>query len=47
MADLFIGQECDQAFLQGAKAAFDLALGLGAGGDQMGDAKCGEGALEL
>ena len=47
MADLFIGQECHQAILQGAKAAFDLALGLRAGGDQMGDAKCGEGPLEF
>ena len=47
MADLFIGQECHQAILQGAKAAFDLALGLRAGGDQMGDAQCGEGALKL
>jgi hypothetical protein len=46
-ADFFIGQECDHAFLQGSKAAFDLALGLGAGGDQMGDAQGGEGALEL
>jgi hypothetical protein len=46
-ADLFIGQEGHQAFLQGAKAALDLALGLRAGRDQMGDAECGEGALEL
>jgi hypothetical protein len=33
--------------LEGAKAAFDFTLGLGAGGDQMGDAQRGEGALEL
>lgn len=46
-ADFLIGQKCDQAFLQGSKTAFDLALGLGAGGDQMGDAQGGEGALEL
>jgi hypothetical protein len=45
--DFFIGQKCDQAFLQGSKTAFDLALGLGAGGNQMGDAQGGEGALEL
>ena len=45
--DFFIGQDGHQAFLQGAKAAFDLALGLRAGGDQMGDAQGGEGALEL
>ena len=46
-ADLFIGQDGDQPFLQGAKAAFDLAFGLRAGSDQMGDAQGGEGALEL
>jgi len=46
-ADFFIGEECHQAFLQGAEAALDLALGLRAGGDQMGDAECGKGALEL
>ena len=32
-ADFFIGQDGDQAFLQGAKAAFDLAFGLRAGSD--------------
>ena len=46
VADFFIGQDGDQAFLQGAKAAFDLAFGLRAGSDQMGDAQGGEGALE-
>ena len=35
------------SFLEGAKAAFDFAFGLRAGGDQMGDAQGGEGALEL
>ena len=45
--DFFIGQDCHQAFLQGAKAAFDLAFGLRAGSDQMGHAQGGEGALEL
>ena len=45
--DFFIGQDGPQAFLQGAKAAFDLAFGLRAGSDQMGDAQRGEGALEL
>ena len=34
-ADFFIGQDCYQAFLQGTKAAFDLAFGLRAGSDQM------------
>lgn len=46
-ADFFIGKEGHQAFLQGSEASFDLALGLRVGGDQMGDAECGEGALEL
>ena len=46
-ADFFIGQDCHQAFLQGSKAAFDLALGLRTGSDQMGHAQSGEGALEL
>jgi len=46
-ADFFIGQDCHQAFLQGSKAAFDLAFGLRAGSDQMGHAQGGEGALEL
>ena len=35
-ADLFIGQEGRQAFLQGAETAFDLAFGLRARGDQRG-----------
>jgi hypothetical protein len=47
MGDLFIGQDCHQPLLQGSKAAFDFAFGLGAGGDQMGDPEGGEGALEL
>ncbi len=46
-ADFFIGQDGDQAFLQGSKAAFDLAFGLRAGSDQMGHAQGGESALEL
>ena len=45
--DFFIGQNGDQAFLQGSKTAFDLSFGLGARGDQMGHAQSGEGALEL
>ena len=47
VADFFIGQEGHQAFLQGAKAAFDLAFGLRARGDQMGHTQSGEGALKL
>jgi hypothetical protein len=46
-ADFFISEDCDQAFLQCSKAAFDFAFGLGAGSDQMGDAESGEGPLEL
>ena len=46
-ADFFIGQDGHQAFLQGSKAAFDLAFGLRAGRDQMGYPQSGEGALEL
>lgn len=46
-ADFFIGQDGDQAFLQGAKAAFDLAFGLRARSDQMGYPQSREGALEL
>ena len=47
IADVFISQERYQALLQGSKAAFDLAFGLWAGGDQMGHPQGGEGALEL
>ena len=46
-ADFLIGEDCDQAFLQGSKAAFNFAFGLGAGSDQMRYAQRGEGALEL
>ena len=45
--DALVGQQGDQTFLEGAEATFDLALGLRARGDQMGDAQGGEGALEL
>ena len=47
IADVFVSQERDQAFLQGSKAAFDFAFGLRAWGDQMGHSQGGEGALEL
>jgi hypothetical protein len=47
IADAFLGQERYQALLQGSKAAFDLAFGLRAGGDQMRHTQGGEGALEL
>ena len=45
--DALVGQQGDQTFLEGAEAAFDLALGLRARSDQVGDAERGEGALEL
>lgn len=44
---VFVGQQRDQALLQGAKAAFDFAFGLWARGDPVGHAQRGEGALEL
>ena len=47
IADVFVSQERDQALLEGAKAAFDFAFGLRTGGDEMGYAQGGEGALEL
>lgn len=47
VTDFFIGQDGHQAFLEGAKTAFDLAFGLWARSDQMSDAQRGEGALEL
>ena len=46
-AGFFIGQDGYQAFLQGAKTSLDLAFGLRAGSDQMGDPQSGEGALKL
>lgn len=45
--DARVGQERDQTVLKGAEAAFDFAFGLRAGGDEVGDAQGGEGALEL
>ena len=45
--DFLVGQEGEDALLEGAEAAFDLSFGLRAGCDQMGDAQRREGALEL
>ena len=45
--DLGMGQECDEAFLKGAEAAFDFAFGLRGWGDEVGDAEGAQGALEL
>ena len=47
ISDFFEGQKRNETFLEGAKAAFNFALGLRAGGDQMGDPQRGEGALEF
>jgi hypothetical protein len=45
--DLGVGEKGDEAFLEGAEAAFDFAFGLGGGCDEVGDAEGAEGALEL
>jgi hypothetical protein len=47
IGDFFVGQQGDEAFLEGIKAAFDFALGLGVGGDAVSGAQRGESALEL
>lgn len=41
------GQEGDDAALEGAEAAFDFALCLRGGCDEVRDAECSEGALEF
>ena len=46
-ADFFLGEDCYQAVLQGSKAAFDLAFGLRAWGDQVSYPQGRKGALEL
>jgi hypothetical protein len=45
--DLLVGQQREQPVLEGAEAALDFALGLGTGGDEVGDTQGGEGALKL
>ena len=47
VGDFLVGQQGDQAVLEGAEAAFDFAFGRGIGGDAVGHAQGGEGALEL
>ena len=47
VGDFLVGQEGDEAFLEGVEAALDFALGRGVGGDAMRGAQGGEGALEL
>jgi len=45
--DFLKSQQGDETVLEGAKAAFDFAFGLGAGRDQMRDAQGGKGPLKL
>ena len=45
--DVLVGQEGDEAFLEEAETALDLALGRGVGGHAVGHAQGGESALEL
>lgn len=45
--DALVGEEGDQALLEGAESAFDFAFGLRRWSNEMGDAQCGEGALEF
>ena len=45
--DFGVGQEGDDAALEGAQAAFDFALCLRGGCDEVRDAECSEGALEF
>ena len=44
---LGMGQECDEAFLKGAEAAFDFAFGLGRRSNEVGYTNCSQCALEL
>jgi hypothetical protein len=45
--DLGVGQEGNQASLEGAETAFDFAFGLRGWGDQMGDFQGSQSALKL
>lgn len=47
VGDFFVGQEAGESFLEGVEAAFDFAFGGRIGGDAVGGAQGGEGALEL
>ena len=42
-----MGEEGDEAFLEGAETAFDFAFGLRGWGHEVGDAEGAQGALEL
>ena len=42
-----VGEEGDEAALEGAEAAFDFAFCLRGGGDEVGDAEGAEGALKF
>lgn len=45
--DFCVGEEGDDAALEGAEAAFDFAFCLRSGRDEMGDAEGAKGALEF
>lgn len=47
VGDFFVRAEGDQAFLEGVETAFNFTLGRGIGGDAVGNAQGGTGALEL
>jgi hypothetical protein len=47
ISNFFISEDRHQTILHGPKTALDLAFGLGAGSDQMGDPEGGKSALEL
>lgn len=47
VGDFFVGQEADQAFLEGVEATFDFAFGRSVRCHPMGGAQGSEGALEL
>ena len=42
-----MGQECNEAFLEGAEAAFDFAFGLRGRSNKVGYTNGSQGALEL
>jgi len=47
VGDFFVGQERDEAILEGAEAALDFAFGRSVGGDAVRYAQGCEGALKL
>jgi hypothetical protein len=47
IGDFLVGQECDQALLEGAQAAFNSALALWTGSDPVSESQRGQGTLEF